>query len=172
MNTFDPGDERLDAFVFEYVNEAGDIVVLGEDDVRSFKYPEDPEGEGDVTGNDFPLLRYADILLSRAEALNELQGPNLESINLIKDVRQAAGVNGPELNDFSVKEDLRDFILAERGREFHAEALRRQDLIRHGKFITMAQARGKPTSDYHVLFPIPLREVSVNENLEQNEGYQ
>lgn len=171
INTFDPQDERLDAFLFEYLNQAGDTVVLGENDVRSFKYPEDPEGEGDVSGNDYPLLRYADILLSRAEALNELNGPNQESIDLINEVRQAAGVSLLQVSDFSGKEDLRDHILAERGWEFHTEALRRQDLIRHGKFIEMAKARGKAAFDYHVLFPIPQREIDTNPNLVQNEGY-
>lgn len=167
----DPDDERLDAFVFEYVNQAGDSVQLGEDEVRSLKYPEDPNGTASVTSSDFPLLRYADILLSRSEALNEINGPTQESIDLINDVREAAGVNTIVLADFSGKQELRDFILAERGREFHTESLRRQDLIRHGEFIEMATARGKQAFDYQVLFPIPQSEIDRNPNLEQNEGY-
>lgn len=171
LELFEPEDERLDAFVFEYENHAGNIIQLGQDDVRSFKYPEDPNGIGDVTGNDFPLLRYADILLSRAEALNELNGPNQESIDLINEVRTAAGVNSVSQGDFAGTQALRDFILDERGREFHTEALRRQDLIRHGKFIEMANARGHQASDHHILFPLPQAEIDKNSNLEQNEGY-
>jgi hypothetical protein len=171
VNTFDPQDQRRNAFLFEYVNNAGKTIVLGQDDVRSFKYPEDPNGLGDVTGNDFPLLRYADILLSRAEALNELNGPNQESLDLINQVRDAAGLPGLVLTDFPDKTSLRDHILLERGWEFHTEALRRQDLIRMGKFISWAQQRGKPAKDYMVLFPIPQREIDANPNLEQNPGY-
>lgn len=170
--SFEPGDERLGAFLFEYLNLAGDTVQLGEDDVRSFKYPEDPEAVGDVSSNDFPLLRYADILLARAEALNELNGPNQESIDLINEVRSAAGVDPIALGDFPSTEQLNAFILAERGREFHTEGLiRRQDFIRHGVFIERAQARGKNAQEHQVLYPIPQSEIDKNSNLDQNEGY-
>ena len=171
LETFDPEDERLDAFVFEYVNTSGDTLRLGVDDVRSFKYPEDPNGVGDVSGNDVPLVRYADILLSRAEALNEINGLNQESIDLVNEVREAAGVDPITLAEYSSQAALRDFILEERGREFHTEALRRQDFIRHGVFIERALERGKQALDHHVLYPIPQSEIDRNPQLEQNEGY-
>lgn len=55
--------------------------------------------------------------------------------------------------------------------EFFTEELRRQDLIRHGKFIEFAKNRGKNASDKHVLFPIPQGEIDRNLNLQQNPGY-
>lgn len=171
IDTFDPEDERLDAFLFEYTNTSGELVVLGEDNARSFKYPEDPEGTGPFHGNDIPILRYADILLSRAEALNEMHGPNQESIELINKVRAVAGVSSINLNDFTSKEALNDHILAERGWEFYSEGLRRQDLIRHGKFVDRAEERGKAAFDYHVRYPIPQSEMDKNSNLVQNNGY-
>ncbi|MEK6481401.1 RagB/SusD family nutrient uptake outer membrane protein [Catalinimonas sp. 4WD22] len=171
INTFDPQDERLGAFVFEYTNTFGEQVVLGEDDVRSFKYPEDPNCTGRDCGNDVSILRYADILLSRAEALNEMDGPTQEAIDLINQVRAVAGVPLLDLGGFSSKEALREHILAERGWEFHTEELRRQDLIRHGKFIERAIERGKMAFDYHVLYPIPQSEIDRNPNLVQNDGY-
>ncbi|MAZ28055.1 MAG: RagB/SusD family nutrient uptake outer membrane protein [Cytophagaceae bacterium] len=171
INLFDPEDERLNSFVFEYQNGAGNTIQLGENDVRSFKYVEDPNGTGDVSGNDFPLLRYSDILLARAEALNEINGPNQNSIDLINQVRDAAGVDAISVADFPTKEALRNFIFDERGREFFTEALRRQDLIRQGTFIEKAKERGKAAADYQVLFPIPQSEVDKNLNLEQNPGY-
>jgi len=171
LDLFEDNDQRLGSFVFQYENMAGETVQLGEDDVRSFKYLEDPNGLGDYSGNDFPLLRYSDILLTRAEALNELQGPNQESFDLINQVRDAAGVAPVSAVDFSGMGDLRDFIFDERGREFFTEALRRQDLIRQGTFIEKAVARGKTASDYQVLFPIPQSEIDKNANLEQNPGY-
>lgn len=172
VNTFETGDQRKNALIFFYVNNADKTIVLGHDDVRSFKYPEDPNGIGDVTGSDVPLIRYADILLSRAEALNEMNGPNQESIDLINQVRNAAGLVALVLSNFPDKQSVRDHLLLERGWEFHTEALRRQDLIRMGKFISWAQQRGKAAKDYMVLFPIPQREIDANPNLEQNPGYQ
>ena len=171
VNTFEEGDERRDAFLFQYTNGAGNEITLGQDNVRSFKYPEDPNGLGDVSGNDYPILRYADILLTRAEALNEVQGPNQESIDLINQVRNAAGIEDLPAADTSSKEALRTAILRERGWEFHTEGLRRQDLIRQGKFIQFAKDRGLPAQDYQVLYPIPQSEIDKNANLEQNPGY-
>lgn len=171
IETFDPEDERLDAFLFEFVNAEGDTIVLGEDNARSLKFPEYPNQGISRSADDFPFIRYADILLSRAEALNELNGPNQESVQLLNMVREAAGVSTYTVSDFASTQAFRDLILEERGREFHTEALRRQDLIRHGKFIEQAQERGKPAGDHQVRYPIPQTEIERNENLEQNSGY-
>jgi len=171
VNLFEPNDERLDAILFEYVNSDGDIIVLGEDDARSLKFPEYPNQDISRDSGDFPFLRYADILLSRSEALNELNGPNQESVDLLNMIREAAGVSTFEVANFGDKEAFRDFILDERGREFHTEALRRQDLIRQGKFIQYAIARGKSAEDFHVRFPIPQTEIERNTSLIQNIGY-
>jgi hypothetical protein len=67
---------------------------------------------------------------------------------------------------------LRSHILKERGWEFFSEELRRQDLIRHGKFIELAKSRGKVAFDYQVLFPLPQSEIDRNPNLKQNNGYK
>ena len=171
LELFDADDERLKAFLFEFVNADGETIVLGEDNARSLKFPEYPNQGISRSSDDFPYLRYADILLSRAEALNELNGPNQESVDLLNMIRQAAGVTTMALGDFPGTEALRDFILDERGREFHTEALRRQDLIRQGKFIEMALERGKPAKNYQVRYPIPQTEIERNPNLTQNEGY-
>ena len=109
--------------------------------------------------------------MSRAEALNELNGPNQVSVDLLNLVRDAAGVSTFAIADFATKEVFRDFILDERGREFHTEALRRQDLIRHGKFIESANERGKSAEDFRVRFPIPQTEIERNPSLIQNDGY-
>lgn len=171
LNTFDPNDQRLDAFLFSYLNTSGQTIILGTDNKRSFKFPEDPNQVGGGQSNDFPLLRFADILLMRAEALNEIDGPTQEALSLIDSVRHVAGLGSLNLADFPDKASLRDHILKERGWEFHTEALRRTDLIRHGKFIEQAVARGKPAQEHHLLFPIPLREMQTNENIVQNIGY-
>jgi starch-binding outer membrane protein, SusD/RagB family len=52
------------------------------------------------------------------------------------------------------------------------EGLRRDDLIRHDKYISFAQARGAVLAkDYHVLYPIPQSAIFENENIKQNPGY-
>lgn len=103
---------------------------------------------------------------------NEKQGPNQESITLINMIRKRAKTDEISLNDYNSKEALRDFILAERGREFFSEGLRREDLIRHGKFISDAVARGKNAKPFHVLYPIPQRQREANSSLGQNPGYE
>jgi hypothetical protein len=61
-------------------------------------------------------------------------------------------------------------LLAERGREFYWESLRRTDLIRFGVFMLPWQY--KPTDDpKYLLFPVPNQALAVNPNLKQNPGY-
>ena len=63
-------------------------------------------------------------------------------------------------------------MLEERGRELFCEGQRRQDLIRHGVYISRAVERGKNAKDYHVLFPIPQTAITeAGGILEQNPGY-
>lgn len=178
-DTFEAGDIRTKSFVTHYVDQSGNEVELLRDEngqplnnVRSFKYWPDPNASSECNGNDIVYLRYADILMCRAEALNELNGPTQESIDLVNEIRKRAKVKEIELADYDTKEELRDFILAERGREFFSEGLRREDLIRHGKFISSAVSRGKDAKDYQVLYPIPLRQREANKNLSQNPGYE
>jgi hypothetical protein len=171
LDTFDPEDERLNAFRTEFVNTEGETIVLGEDNAITLKFPEYPNQDASRSSDDFPFIRYADILLSRSEALNEINGPNLETVDLLNMVREAAGVANYQVADFANTLELRDAILAERGWEFHTEALRRQDLIRHNKFIEMAIERSKPAQAFQVRYPIPQTEIERNPNLVQNEGY-
>lgn len=177
-DTFEEGDSRKECFVTNYINQSGVRIELLRDEngvaldnVRSFKYWPDPNAVGDYHGNDIVYIRYADILMCKAEALNEKQGPNSESISLINQIRRRANASEALLTDFSSKDELRDFILAERGREFFSEGLRREDLIRHGKFISNAVERGKNAKPFHVVYPIPQAQLEANVNLVQNEGY-
>ena len=172
-HSFEEGDQRTSLMLEEYVNESDELIDLRppNDNVRPFKYWPADDFAGPAYGNDVPVIRYADILLSRAEALNELQGPNQEAIDLINQVRNRAGVGDLELTEVPSKESLRDHILQERGWEFWWEGKRREDLIRHGKFIEQAQARGLPAQSHHVRHPIPLFALDANPALEQNPGY-
>lgn len=173
-NTFDTiNDKRSILLIRHYVNNNNVAVNLlaTPDNVRSLKYW-DNATVGNHSGNDVPIIRYADILLSRAEALNELSGPTQEALDLINQVRTRAGIANLSLADATSKEVLRDLILRERGWEFYAEGLRREDLLRHNKFISLAIARGvSVAAEKHKLFPIPQTEIDANPACKQNAGY-
>ncbi len=172
VNSFDANDTRRNLIITEYTSTASGEVVqgLGNDQSFPFKIEWDPSSVGARAGNDIPIIRYADILLSRAEALNELSGPSQEAIDLINQVRTRAGIPLLNVAGFN-QESLRQAILQEREWELWFEGKAREDQIRQGIFISRAQARGKITGDFRVLYPIPERELDANPALEQNPGY-
>jgi hypothetical protein len=174
VNSFDfVNDKRAVLIIRSYTNLAGATVNLmtTPDNARCLKYW-DNATSGNHSGNDVPLIRYADILLTKAEALNELNGPTQESLDLINQVRGRAGIADLTLADATSTDVYRDLILRERGWEFVAEGKRREDLLRHDKFISLAQARGITVAqEKHKIFPIPQSEVDANKLIEQTEGY-
>jgi len=172
VNTFAPNDARYVLVVRSYINTAGATINLRTtpNNTRSLKYF-DNAAVSNAHGNDIPIIRYADILLTRAEALNEVNGVNAESISLINQVRTRAGISDILISDVPNKEAFKDMILRERGWEFISESKRREDLIRQDKFISLAKARGINASDERVLFPIPQSEIDANTAIVQNKGY-
>ncbi|MCX6213081.1 RagB/SusD family nutrient uptake outer membrane protein [Spirosoma sp.] len=141
-----------------------------------FKYY-DPAtfGNSADSGVNYPILRYSDVLLMYAEALNEQTGPTPEAYALVNQVRQRArnGKTGilPDLTGLT-KETLRTAILKERRVEMAFEGQRWFDLIRTGTMIATMKAHGKTNvQPYHVLLPIPQREMDTNKKLKQNTGY-
>jgi hypothetical protein len=170
INSFDASDTRK-LFIYQYVNKSGILIPgYGKDKSLFNKYLPDPNGIGYNNGLDLIELRYADIILSLAEALNELNGPSSQVIDLINQIRSRAGISLITLADFN-KESLRDFIFKERSLELYFEGKEREDLIRQGKFISNAKARGTNANDYQILYPFPQRELDANLNLKQNPGY-
>lgn len=171
-NTFEAADKRKDLLITYYLNTSDQRIELrGSDNIRSFKYWPDQNNVGAAHGNDIPEIRLADILLSRAEALNELNGPSAEALQLVNQIRSRAGLSGLKLENISTKEAFRDMILLERGHEFYNEGHRRMDLIRTGKFISDAQTRGKNAQPFHLLFPIPQVVIDSDPAVKQNPNY-
>lgn len=122
--------------------------------------------------NDMPILRYADVVLIKAEAKARLAGDwnNAETAGIVNnDIRANRGSLAP-LNPVTAEN-----FLAERGREMFYEGWRRSDLIRFGEFNTprgMRLQEGKPASAAHTrLWPIPKSQINANPNLKQNTGY-
>jgi hypothetical protein len=173
---FDSTDTRLTNLIRYYISVDGDSVdfrvvthakAVG---ANPLKYGFDPNQNGTTSGNDYIIFRYSDVLLCRAEILNELYGPTQEAIDLINEIRIRANVSEISLTDFT-QSTLRDFLLDERGRELWCEGVRRQDLLRHGKFISTAVAEGYAAEEKHKLFPIPQDAREENPLLEQNPGW-
>ena len=124
-------------------------------------------------GNDFPLLRYADVVLMYAEALGQ-QGNISGALTYLNMTRKRAGL--AELTEAEVA-DKKAFIqeLAdERGREFALEGQRWFDLVRLGLAVDFFKARGYSVDSHNLLFPIPQDQIEiVNDKsiLWQNPGF-
>ena len=144
--------------------------------------------------NDWPLLRYADVLLMKAESLLRL-GNIEEAAALVTEVRERnfpqnpekASVSGADLlggSNYSYGLDNRQENTVEGGDdikfgrfldelswEFAQEGRRRQDLIRFGVFTTKSWLNHSPNGDDKILFPLPRIALNTNPNLTQNPGY-
>ncbi len=76
------------------------------------------------------VFRYAEVLLSYAEAENELNGPTAGVYDALDEVRARAGMPAVDKNKYATKEKLRELIRRERAVEFAGEGLRRADIVR------------------------------------------
>jgi hypothetical protein len=138
--------------------------------IRVFKYFPHPNADGTITDsgedNDYVFLRYADVLLEKAEAImrggTDPRGQTpLAIVNAIRTPRGATPLATVTEAD----------MLAERGRELYYEGWRRNDLIRFGKFNDPVDQRPNASDKTRTLYPIPQRAVDTNPNLKQNAGY-
>ena len=180
MDTFQPGDERLDAIVTEYTSTDGTVYNRenpGSTNERlqlgaiPRKYGEDPEQIGEGSGIDWIVFRYADVILMKCEAIT--RGGNATNgdtpMSLFNQIR--AYVNAPLLDHNPSLQE----ILDERGREFLDEHWRRNDLIRFGDFerdwgfkYDFNPDAGNPQ---YRLWPLSVNVLNTNTNWEQNAGY-
>ena len=190
VQEYEPGDKRKD-------------VTLADYGLENFLFPEQPKGSllfvnkflnevdqppSQSTWN-FPIIRYADVLLMRAEALNEeAYAPNGEAFDLLNDVRNNAGLLDHDATTLVSKEEFRMALRKERRVELAFENKRYFDLNRWGilasriqyqmdikgalKFPTKRLIDHPITGKPYYLYPIPLVEFSNNAKLkDQNPGY-
>lgn len=122
--------------------------------------------------NDFVVFRYADILMMKAEALMRINGgaATAEAVDLVNQVRARAFPDDPS-KLYTTSTLTLDELCAERGREFVEEGLRRNDLVRFGKYNDPCDFRPDGAEDFYNVFPIPYDQMSSNPNLTQNPGY-
>jgi hypothetical protein len=131
--------------------------------VRNLKFYPAGTTDGSGASNDFPIFRYADILLMMAEC-NVRLGNDGAAKPFVDMVRVRAGLSALDANPSL--EDIYD----ERAFELNWEGHRRQDMIRFDKFLLPNQFRGA-SPEYRKLFPIPTSALDANPGLTQNPGY-
>lgn len=124
----------------------------------------------------FIVLRYADVLLMYAEALNE-NGYKAEgdALNYLNDIHRRAGLQAYTANELSNQELFREAIWKERRFELAFENHRWFDLLRTGKAMEImnASANGEFTVEaYQLLFPIPQSQIdAAPDKMIQNDRY-
>ncbi|MCB0800805.1 MAG: RagB/SusD family nutrient uptake outer membrane protein, partial [Bacteroidales bacterium] len=187
-NSFEPGDPRLDATIIDLGETLDGILIIGDgttpDEVldngtvvevecynQKVWYP----GASTITqwGHNRRLIRYADVLLMAAEALNENDNPD-DALLYLNEVRaRAREGNTSILPDITVtdKSELRNIILEERRHELALEGHRFWDLVRTGRASTVLGPMGFETGK-HELFPIPQNEIDISQgSLQQNPNW-
>jgi hypothetical protein len=156
--------------------DVGNTVADQAKGVRSVKYWPDVNAiqATRLNSNDMPVLRLADVLLMKAEAI--LRGAAATTVNgelqtplvLINKIRNRAGANPETIATLPG-------LLDERAREFSWEAWRRNDLIRFGQFeIEYPLQNDVLFMNKDItrrIYPIPANELKLNTNLKQNPGY-
>lgn len=132
--------------------------------------------------NNFPVLRYSDILLLHSEVVNELNGPTSEAYNGINLVRQRAQLD--PIPAGLTEDEFRDAVFVERDLELCFEQNRFFDMRRRGYEFTknLMENYYNPTQNgynewniiiepHKMLYPIPLDYLDANPNFTQNPGY-
>jgi len=117
------------------------------------------KGAKDNLSNDFPIFRYADILLMKAEAMLRQSKSAGDAVTYVNPIRSRAGVSEWTGTDLTL-----ETLIEERGREMFWEAHRRQDLIRFGKFNDEWWEKTVVDPSRNT-FPIPQSALDVNPNL-------
>ena len=184
---YEPGDERKDVSLKTgYTAANGTFVPIPF--VSKFNHPHTIAGR---TDNNWIVIRYADVLLMLAEAINEVSGPTSEAIGFLNQVRTRAKL-GP--TTAVTKDEFRTAVLKERRVELAFENHRWFDLKRTmtpaqlAAFMNAHGAREKAnptvarggvvfnaldyvyTDNEHIL-PVPAAQILINAQLSQNPGY-
>ena len=171
IQTDDQGRSRQLVYAIDFT--ASDPVNNADhwDGVRGGKYMMDGYGNfgnmasGGMMNSDMPILRFADVLMMKAEAEYRQNPGSTDALALVNQVRLRG--NNPIAAFASLTDEN---LLAERGREFAWEGWRRNDLIRFGKYGVAWDYKPADAADRSLL-PIPASQIQSNPNLHQNPGY-
>lgn len=177
-DAFEPGDNRRDVAILDidaWAAETGATFGIGHEHTGYYnrKYiarkGDSNIGDQNLTNpNNYRAIRYADVLLMAAEALNRGNIDDELAREYLNQVRRRAF--GDTDHDIGASgAALTDFILEERRLELVGEGHRFFDLVRTGR---AADAIDGFQTNKHELFPIPIEEIQfANGNWAQNPGY-
>jgi hypothetical protein len=178
VDSYEPGDLRKDLTILYpgCPDFAGNVYSATYSttgyNVRKFLVPTSVSPQYNTCPEDFPVLRFADVLLMEAEALNEL-GQTSQAETALNLVRHRAGL--PDIQTGLSQSAFRDAVLHERRMELAFEGQRWFDLVRinNGQYgLDFLHSIGKTNaSSKYLLLPIPQVERDANPNLSQNPGY-
>ncbi len=123
----------------------------------------------------WPMLRYADVMLICAEAQNEL-GNSANALILLNKVRERSNAVLGTIDELDSQVKLRSAIIEERAKEFACEADRRWDLLRWGIYLDAMNAfEGtddsgvlKSRTERNLLYPLPAQELNTNKAITGN----
>lgn len=178
VDSYEPGDVRKDLTIlyegcpnFNGNVYSGTYSTTGYN-VRKFLVPTSVSPQYNTSAEDFPVLRYADVLLMEAEALNET-GKTEDARGPLNQVRERASL--PDVQSGVSQAAFRDTVLHERRMELAFEGQRWFDLIRvnNGQYgLDFLHSIGKTNvTTKNLLMPIPQVERDANPHLTQNAGY-
>lgn len=145
------------------------------DPIMMLKFPPDPATDGYSSGTDYPLIRLADLILMRAEALANLDNPE-GAVDEVNKVRNRAGLNDIIASNFT-KISLLTHIYNERKWELYFEGHAKRDKIRMDydgmlEYIKSVSEDWETfTAERYLLLPIPANAVASNPGLKQNPGF-
>ena len=178
VDAFEPGDPRLGFSIFREGDVFAPQLTTPNMNLDTYKAIWSPTGysikKGLVPvayvnnrGVNWPIIRFADVLLMYAEAANELDMLDAARDNVNR-VRQRASVNMPVLTeaDTDTKEKMFEAIVHERHVELNLEYHRFNDLRRWGLAQEVLGSIGYKESKNRY-FPLPQEEIDINPNLEQ-----
>ncbi|RIV71153.1 RagB/SusD family nutrient uptake outer membrane protein [Flagellimonas aequoris] len=182
-DSFESNDVRKTNLIAEYTgtdgvtynrSNPGNVMQMGP---LPLKISEDADRNTALTTVDIILYRYADVILSKAEAIaNKNNAPNQEAIDLVNVIRERAGLDPILLADFATIDAFNEMILVERSHEYWCEnGQYRSDLIRHGKFVEHSielNGAASQAAPYKELYPFSLQRISEGKGaFLQNPGY-
>lgn len=183
VRSFEQGDKRVrekQFFYTEYTLRSNRNQTMQLGDYYIWKhFDEEAQLNTTSSGMNWPIYRFAEVLLTYAEAINESQGPTAEAFAAINQIRRRAEL--PDLNGLS-QDALRNAIWKERWFELCYENKTWFDMVRLRKAFNVLTGQfeeyvghqfsyGPTLTERELLFPIPTAEVRNNTNLRQNPGY-
>lgn len=179
VSQYEPGDLRKNQTIFytgcptfDGYTYSGSWSTTGYN-VRKFLLTKAQSPDYNTSNQNWVVTRYADVLLMKAEALNELGQTDSAAVPLYEVRKRAGLINRAEIENMT-QDQMREKIIHERRIELAFEGHRWFDMLRYkdNYALRFLHSIGKTAATQkHLLFPIPLQEREANPLLDQNEGW-